>query len=84
MNLFSGSAMVILLRSRNHPRITFCSDRPVSTTNFALMSMSSQGSVSNGKTSCKKTVSPSSGACSRRVVLSDPLRLTVSLIKLSI
>ncbi len=76
--------MVILLRSRNHPRITFCSDRPISATNFDLASMLSRGSGSNSKTSRKTTVSPSSGARLRQVVLSDPLRLSVSPIKLSI
>ncbi len=67
MNLFSGRAIVIVLKFNNQPRMTLILVSPVSALSFALLSMSSQGRASVGETSRKTAVSPSSRACLRRV-----------------
>ena len=83
MNLFSGRAIVIVLKFNNQPRMTLVSVTPVSALSFAQASMSSRGRGSKGETSWETAVSPRSGAHSRQVVLSESLWSTVSPMKSS-
>jgi hypothetical protein len=82
MNLFLGRAIVIVLKFNDQPRMTLVLVSPVLALSFAQASMSSRGRGSKGETSREMAVSPRRGARSRRVVLSESSRSTVSPMKL--